>query len=436
MKKFLLVTLIFLSFFTNSQAQFAPPPAGYFDLIIVFPPEASATFINTIKTGFRANELGITPVTKARLWRMTTTSARAGIPAGSSYSYISPTDAVDRVRGSTSGVGGGALIQINTATKIPENSFTTTFHKQLSPPIPATGICTAMNKEYTMPSSAIGAGQARVAILDTGMDCNEAGSPVVFANPILSPFVEAKESKSFVEYPNARDKMSGHGTAVASIIVKSFINAGKTNCRIIPVKVLEREGVGTLFTLINGIDYAIQRNVDIINISIISSDNTKYKSKTPIQLALEIAENKSILVVSAAGNDAKNIDLVENYVFPACSSNEGQLVVSASKCSDGIASFANYGKSNVDIFAPGMSVWVQKLYSTEWWYGDGTSFAAPMAAGMAAVLRTTQTSKNANALKCAITKGATPSAAFSEKCVYGGIISSSGALRMFEACRK
>lgn len=435
MKKNLLVALLFLSFFTNSQAQFGTPPAGYFDLIIVFPPEASTTYINGIKTNFRANELGMTPVTEARLWRMTETSARAGIPAGSSYSYISPTDAVDRVRGSTSSVGGGALVQINTTTKIPEGNFIATDNKQLTLPIPATGGC-ALNREYIMPNSAIGAGQARVAILDTGMDCNEAGSPVVFVNPLLKPFVEAKDSKSYVEYPNARDKMSGHGTAVASIIVKAFMNAGKTNCRIIPIKVLEREGVGTLFTLINGIDYAIQLNVDIINISIVSLDNTAYKSKTPIQLALEIAQSKEILVVSAAGNDLKDIDVRENYVFPACAFNEGQLVVSAAKCSDGIAGFANYGNSNVDIFAPGMRVWVQKLFSTEWWYGEGTSFSAPMAAGMAAVLRTRQTVKNANALKCAIAKGSTPSGAFAGRCVYGGSISSSGALRMFEACSK
>jgi subtilisin family serine protease len=434
MKRFLLVTLLFLSFLSNSHAQFGLPPAGYFDMIIVFPPEASATFINGIKTSFRANELGITPVTKARLWRMTETSARAGIPAGTSSSYISPTDAVERVRGSTSSVSGGALVQINTNTKIPEGSFSATGNKQLALPIPTTIGCT-LDREYTMPNSAIGAGQARVAILDTGMDCNEAGSPVVFANPLLSRFVDAKDSKSYVEYPNARDKMSGHGTAVASIIVKAFMNAGKTNCRIIPIKVLEREGIGTLFTLINGIDYAIQLNVDIINISIVSPDNTGYKSKTPIQLALEIAQTKEILVVSAAGNDTKDIDASANYVFPACATNEGQLVVSAAKCSEGVAAFANYGKSNVDIFAPGVNVWVQKLFSTEWWLGDGTSFSAPMAAGMAAVLRTRQTVKNANALKCAVTKGCTPSSAFSGRCVYGGTISSSGALRMFETCR-
>lgn len=435
MKKLILVVLIFVSFFTQSSAQFGLPPTGYFDMIIVFPPEASATFINGIKTGFRATELGITPVTKARLWRMRTTSASAGIPAGSTYSYISPTDAVDRVRGTTSSVSGGALVQINTNTKIPEGSFIATNNKQLAAPIPATGGC-ALDKEYTMPSTAIGAGQARVAVLDTGMDCNEAGSPVVFANPLLSRFVDAKYSKSFVEYPNARDKVSGHGTAVASIIVKAFLNAGKTNCRIIPIKVLEREGVGTLFTLINGIDYAIKLNVDIINISIVSLDNTGYKSKTPIQMALEIAQSKEILVVSAAGNDTKNIDLVANYVFPACSTDEGQLVVSAAKCSDGVAGFANFGKSNVDIFAPGEKIWVQKLYSTEWWMGDGTSFSAPMAAGMAAVLRTRQTAKNATALKCAIAKGCTPSAAFSGTCLYGGTISSTGAFRMFEKCSK
>ena len=182
MKRFFLVALLFLSFFANSHAQYGTPPAGSFDMIVVFPAEASETYINGMRTNFRATELGMTPVTKARLWRMTTTSAAAGIPAGTSFSYIGPTDAVERVRGSTSSVGGGALAQINNKTQIPEGNFTPTDEKQWSSPIPATDHC-KLDAEYIMPNSAIGASQARVAILDTGMDCNEAGSPVVFVNP-------------------------------------------------------------------------------------------------------------------------------------------------------------------------------------------------------------------------------------------------------------
>ena len=181
MKKFVLVTLLFLSFFVNSHAQYGSPPAGSFDMIIVFPPEASVTYINGIRTNFRATELGMTPVTKARLWRMRETSASAGIPADSNFSYASPTDAVERVRGNTSSVGGGALAQINNKTQIPEGNFTPTDEKNWHLPIPVTDQC-KLNAEYIMPNSAIGTGQARVAILDTGMDCNEAGSPVVFVN--------------------------------------------------------------------------------------------------------------------------------------------------------------------------------------------------------------------------------------------------------------
>lgn len=436
MKKLFLVTLFLVTFFLESQAQYGLPPTGYFDMIIVFPPEASNTFIESTRLNFGATQLNPTPtpITQARLWRMRETGTYRDT-RGATVSYTGASDAVEKVRGSTSSVGGGALVQINTKTQIPDGNFKTQEKKNLAPPLPITSNCSS-DREYIMPNSAIGTGQVRVAILDTGLDCNEAGSPVVFVNPMLSRFVDAADSKSFVEYPNARDKVSGHGTAVASLIVRAFYNAGKTNCRIIPIKVLEMAGHGTLFTLINGIDYAIQKNVDIINISIVSPDKTEYKYKTPIDLALDKAQGKQILVVSAAGNDGHNINLQENYVYPACSKNEGQLVVGAAVCSNSIASLSNYGKDNVDIFAPGVDVEVQRLNSTAWWIGDGTSYSAPIAAGMAAVLRTRQTVKNAAALKCAIAKGSATSSAFSSNCVYGGTISSSGALRMFEICNK
>jgi subtilisin family serine protease len=436
MKKFLLVASLFLSFFSNSRAQFIEmPSSGSYDLILVFNSSVSTSAIERLKVELNAVDLGVTtPITKARVWRKRGPAGSTGIPSAS-YSISEASDAVDRVRGGTTSVGGGALVEINMPTQTPEGGFNLQNAGQQPTNPPLASAC-KMASDYQFNATDIGSSTVRVAILDTGLECKEGTIPT-FTHPYLRSFVDATSSRSFSMNSWVNDK-HGHGTAVASIIVRTFYGtAGAGICKIIPIKVLDNEGKGNLFNLIRGIDHAIEKNVDIINISIVSPDKTSYGKETPIQLALKNAASRNILVVSAAGNDGSNIDETENTVNPACAQSDNQIVVGAAKCADGKAEFSNYGKGTVDVFAPGIDIAVAQLTWREgggFRWGDGTSFAAPIVTGMAAVLRSKLTTRNYKTLKCAILNGANRIPAFTPYCKTGAVINVPRTREKFVTC--
>ncbi|MBK9492003.1 MAG: S8 family serine peptidase [Haliscomenobacter sp.] len=114
-----------------------------------------------------------------------------------------------------------------------------------------------------------------------------------------------------------------------------------------------------MYGIIQGLDHAITSNADIINISVVSQEKTGLRPNTPIEMVMKIAEAKGILIVSAAGNDGKDIDLSENTRYPACAPNPNQIVIGAADCTnENFASFASVGKKRVHFFAPGESVGV------------------------------------------------------------------------------
>ncbi|HOY19246.1 MAG TPA: S8 family serine peptidase [Haliscomenobacter sp.] len=433
MRKFILLFIYVLFLVHSLFAQIVPPPpSGYFDLIIVFPLDAQPAAIEAVRRDFNAIQLAITPVTQARLWRMTTSFKSPLTSPLGSYSYSDPLDAVERVRGRTSGVGtGGTAIQISTPTRLPEVYAPKNIKKL--PYAPLLSSCMAEN-DFLI--SDIGVTIVKVAIMDTGLEC-DLQNPILFKHPSLSRFVAVNDRRNFTtDYPeNLVNDKHGHGTGVASVIVRGFERARKySSCRIVPIKVLNNAGEGTLYALIQGIDHAIQKNVDIINISVISPDKTIYKGKTPIELAIQKAEVQGILVVSAAGNDSRDIDLPENRLYPACTSNPNQLVVGAGGCSGSLAYFANFGKTSVDIFAPGERIIVYGLADT-FNEVDGSSFAAPIVTGIAAALRTHSPTRNWKPLDCAIRSGVTLIPAFSGKCTTGGGVHSGRARSGLGSCR-
>lgn len=138
------------------------------------------------------------------------------------------------------------------------------------------------------------------------------------------------------------------------------------------------------------IRYAVDNGAKVINMSFGKGFSPEKKW---VDEAVQYAASKGVLLVHAAGNDASNIDSVHNYpnpVFQADSKKAANwLTVGASgdpKIGGIVAPFSNYGKSEVDVFAPGM-----KIYSTipgGNTYGDaqGTSMASPVVAGVAAFL--------------------------------------------------
>ena len=141
------------------------------------------------------------------------------------------------------------------------------------------------------------------------------------------------------------------------------------------------------------IRYAADNGAKVINASFGKSfsPNSEW-----VYDALKYAEEKDVLFVHAAGNDGNNLDDSSNPNYP----NDHQMknipeivdnylsvgALTSSFGPDMIASFSNYGKVNVDIFAPGANIY-STMPNDDYKYQGGTSMAAPAVAGVAAMIR-------------------------------------------------
>lgn len=143
----------------------------------------------------------------------------------------------------------------------------------------------------------------------------------------------------------------------------------------------------------NAIRYAVENGAKVINMSF---GKSYAKDKQAVDDAVRYAMENDVLLVQAAGNDGDDIDKVPNfpsrYFTDSLGMNQGEatgwIVVGASswKSSDVIASFTNYGKRSVDVFAPGVDINSAAPKST-YKQSSGTSMAAPVVAGLAGLIR-------------------------------------------------
>jgi hypothetical protein len=178
-----------------------------------------------------------------------------------------------------------------------------------------------------------------------------------------------------------------HGTHVAGIIAQNSDAVKIMAIRAAP------QGDERDKDVIHAIEFAVDHGARIINLSI-----GKYYSphREKVWKALQKAEAHDVLIVSSSGNDGKNTDEEEH--FPNRNFRDPEtgvvhtlsnwLVVSASsrsKDSSFVPSFNNYGKTSVDLFAPGYQI-PSLLPGGEYGVMSGTSMAAPQVAGAAAFL--------------------------------------------------
>lgn len=137
------------------------------------------------------------------------------------------------------------------------------------------------------------------------------------------------------------------------------------------------------------IRYAVDNGAKVINMSFGKGFSPE---KHWVDDAVKYAESKGVLLVHAAGNDARNIDTTFNYPAPVCKDGyraPNWITVGASgdpKAGGYTASFSNYGKQEVDVFAPGVRIYSTVPGGNTYQNLQGTSMASPVVAGLAAFI--------------------------------------------------
>ncbi|UJH90196.1 S8 family serine peptidase [Antarcticibacterium sp. 1MA-6-2] len=198
-----------------------------------------------------------------------------------------------------------------------------------------------------------------------------------------------------VSGPTADKEDVEHGTHVAGIIAAQRNNniGIKGVANNVEIMVLRAVPDGDEYDkdIALAIRYAVDNGAKVINTSF-----GKYFSPNPefVTDAIKYAAQNDVLIVNAAGNEGINLD--NKMVYPNDQSpSQPQeiannfLTVGALNYEYGsglVASFSNYGKSNVDVFAPGTKIW-STTPNNSYEYLQGTSMAAPAVAGVAAIIR-------------------------------------------------
>lgn len=251
------------------------------------------------------------------------------------------------------------------------------------------------------------------------------------------------------------DIMAGtpfHGTHVSGIIA-GVRNNGKgidgiaDNVRIMMVRAVP-DGDEHDKDIALAIRYAVDNGAKIINMSF-----GKYYSprKQWVDDAVKYAESKGVLLVAAAGNEAFLVDTLPHYPEPILLNGQkvtNWITVGASgDPSNGglVANFSNYGKKEVDVFAPGVNIYSSIPGGNTYGNASGTSMASPVTAGVAAFLMEYFPTLTAQQIKTAIEKSAVPvtekgkipgtdkEVSLSELCKSGGLVNVYAAAKLAES---
>jgi len=210
----------------------------------------------------------------------------------------------------------------------------------------------------------------RIAVLDTGIDKEHEDLSANF-----------KGGYNVVDNNEDLTDLNGHGTHVAGIIAALDNDIGVVgvapDAYIYSVKVLDYAATGSASDMVAGIEWAVDNNMQIINMSL-GSD----KDSISFRRSVENAYNSGILIVAAAGNSGNIMGEGDSMDYPA--KYNSVISVGATDINDKRAKFSSTG-SMLELSAPGVDI-PSTLPKNKYGTLSGTSMAAPHVAGVAALI--------------------------------------------------
>ena len=290
-----------------------------------------------------------------------------------------------------------------------------------------------------------GSPQVTVAVVDTGIDASHPDlSPNLWTNPGESGagrdtngldddgdgLIDDVHGWDFVDGDAQPDDGNGHGTHVSGTIAARGDDgvgvAGVTwSTAIMPLRVLGDDGSGYVSDVVTAYAYAASSGARLVNASLGGGSYSRAEHDA-------IAAAPNTLFVVAAGNDGADDDATPEY---PCDYDLANVVcVAASDRDDTLASFSNYGTTNVDLAAPGVdiaSTWPGGRYALL----DGTSMATPHVTGAAALVLAHDGTLGVAGLRAALLSSVHPVAALAGRVATGGRLDVAAALSVAPARR-
>lgn len=190
------------------------------------------------------------------------------------------------------------------------------------------------------------------------------------------------------ERPEAKDDF-GHGTQVASLIIGTTLGVAP-EAQVLPIKFLDKNGMGSIADSIRAFRWAIQKKVPIINASW-GNPSWSWSLWSTVYKAAQQS-----LVVASAGN--QGVDLKDAPNYPASFNFSGIITVGATDIHDKLSGFSNYG-SKVHLAAPGQNVRAMSMTNAVQEV-SGTSFSTPAVSGTAALVLALHPQESNDLKKC------------------------------------